>query len=125
MAMRTTLLLLIAVLIAAAPVASAQPRLEMRARPSFAFAPSDVRMEFRIAPDAANRTLEVSAESYEFFRGSVIQLEGERAPQVVSIEYHSLPAGDYSLRGALMNRKGDVVVMVEQQVTVMTTGGEH
>lgn len=114
-----------AAVIVATSTVSGRDRLEMRAKPAFAYAPSEVQMEFRIMPDAANRALDVVAESDSFYRSSVIELEGERAPTVVSIRYHGLPAGDYSLRGALVDRAGRVLVMVEKQVTVMTTGGEH
>lgn len=120
-----TRIALVVIVVMAAPAISGRARIEMRARPAFAFAPSTVRMEFRIAPDAGNRALVVSAESGEFFRSSTIELEGERAPETISIEYASLPAGEYSLRGALLDRKGDELAAVEKQVTVMTTGGEH
>ena len=124
MAARTRLVVL-AIVVLAAPAISGRVRLELRARPAFAYAPSDVRMEFRIAPDATNRALVVSAESDEFFRSSVIELEGERAPKTISIEYHGLPAGDYSLRGTLLDGKGDELAAVEKQVTVMASAGER
>ena len=122
---KTTRVLLTAAIVVAASTASGRARLELRARPAFAFAPSDVQMEFRISPDAANRALDVSAESDEFFRSSLVELEGERAPKVVTIHYHGLPAGDYNLRGALLNNDGRELAVVEKQVTVMATGGEH
>lgn len=121
----STRLLLVAIVVATPAAMSGRARLEMRARPAFAFAPSDVKMDFRIAPNAANRALTVSAESAEFFRSSVIELPGERAPETISIEYHGLPAGDYSLRGMLLDVKGDELASIEKQVTVMSTGGDH
>jgi hypothetical protein len=48
-----------------------------------------------------------------------------RAERVVSIRYQSLPAGDYSLRGALIDAEGHERAVVEKQITVMTSGGEH
>ena len=116
--------LLVAV-IATATTVSGRERLQLRARPAFAFAPSDVQMEFSILPDAANRVLEVSAESDDFFRSSVVELEGEHAPRLVSIRYQGLPAGDYNLRGALVNGEGQQLAVVQKTVTVMMSGGEH
>jgi hypothetical protein len=113
------------VLIALAPAVHGRERLEIRARPSFSFAPAELQLEFRIAPDSANRGLFVSAESDAFYRSSLIELEGERAQQVVSIRYQSLPAGDYSVRGALIDAEGRERTVIEKQITVMTTGGEH
>jgi hypothetical protein len=123
--MTSPMRVLLVAVIAAATTVSGRERLELRARPAFAFAPSDVQMEFSIAPDAANRTLEVSAESDDFFRSSVMELEGEHAPRVVSIRYQGLPAGDYSLRGALLNGEGRPLAVVQKTVTVMMSGGEH
>lgn len=120
-----TRLVVLAIVVVAVPPLSGRARLELRARPAFAYAPSELRMEFRIAPDATNRALVVSAESDEFFRSSVIELEGERAPKTIAIEYHGLPAGDYNLRGTLLDGEGDELASVEKQVTVMTSGGEH
>jgi hypothetical protein len=124
--MATTMrpLLVIAIVLASTGV-STRERLEMRARPAFAFAPSDVQMEFSIVPDAANRALEVSAESDDFFRSSVMELDGERAPRVISIRYRGLPAGDYHLRGSLVSDEGHEVAVIEKSVTVMMSGGEH
>ena len=108
-----------------APVVDGRERLEIRARPAFSFAPAEVQLEFRITPDSENRGLVVSAESDAFYRSSLIELEGERAQRVVSIRYQSLPAGDYSVRGALIDAEGHERAVVEKQITVMTSGGEH
>jgi len=116
--------LVLAMVSLAAAVQGAE-RLSLRARPGFAFAPADVHLEFQIAPDARNRALEVTAESFEFYRSSVIELEGERAQRLVTVRYPGLPAGDYSVRGALLDARGRERASVERQITIMTTGGEH
>jgi hypothetical protein len=108
-----------------APVVDGRERLEIRARPAFSFAPAELQLEFKITPDSENRGLVVSAESDTFYRSSLIELEGERAQRVVSIRYQSLPAGDYSVRGALIDAEGHERAVVEKQITVMTSGGEH
>lgn len=112
-------------MIVLAPAVHARERLELRARPAFAFAPSEVQLEFRISPDAENRGLVVSVESDDFYRSSLVELDGEHAQTVVSVRYQGLPAGDYNLRGALVDGAGHERAAVEKQITVMSTGGEH
>jgi hypothetical protein len=99
--------------------------LELRVGPAFSFAPAEVRLQFLIAPDRENGALDVVAESEDFYRSSRVELEGERAPRVLSIQYQGVPAGDYNLRGVLLDRHGNERVMVEKQITVMSTGGER
>ena len=99
--------------------------LELRVGPAFSFAPAEVRLQFLIAPDRENGALDVVAESEDFYRSSRVELEGERAPRVLSFRYQAMPAGEYSLRGVLLDRGGHERVMVEKQITVMSTGGER
>ena len=106
-------------------VVDGRERIEIRVRPAFSIAPAEVQLEFRITPDSENRGLVVSAESDAFYRSSLIELEGEHAQRVVSIRYQSLPAGDYSVRGALIDAEGHERAAAEKQITVMTSGGEH
>ncbi len=112
-------------MIALAPAVQGRERLEIRARPTFSFAPAEVHLEFTILPDAANRALEVTAESFDFYRGSLVELDGERAQHVVSIRYRDLPAGEYNVRGALLDGEGHERAVVDRQITVMSTGGER
>jgi hypothetical protein len=118
-------LLLALTMIVLAPAVHARERLELRARPVFAFAPSDVQLEFWITPDPENRGLLVSVESDDFYRSSLVELEGVRARKVLWVRYPSLPAGDYNLRGALIDAEGHERASAEKQITVMSTGGEH
>ena len=119
-----SLLFGLALLGMAAP-ATSRAALELRARPAFSFAPSYIQLDFVISPDRGNGALDVIAESDAFYRSSRIELEGERAPRILSIRYEAVPAGDYSVRGVLLDRTGRERVMVEKQITVMATGGER
>ena len=123
MTIRTVLFTIAA--IAVQPVVYGGQRLDIRVRPVFSFAPAEVHLEFVIAPDANNRLLEVSAESEDFYRSSAIDLEGERAPRVVAIRYRGLPAGEYDVRGALIDGEGRERVVAAKHIAVMTRGGEH
>lgn len=121
----TSRVLLVAAILMTAATVSGRERLELRARPAFAYEPADLQLEFAIVPDAENRALDVVAESYDFYRSSLIELEGERAQHIVSIHYHGLPAGEYFVRGVLLDVKGRERAMVQRQITVMSTGGER
>jgi len=52
-----------------------------------------------VTPDVDNRSLEVTAESGEYFRSSLIQLDGKEAPRTIAWSSR-LPGGDYQVRGA-------------------------
>ena len=75
----------------------------------------------RLEPDAANRGLEVIAESGDFYRSSAIQLEGDRAPRTVRFEFRSLPAGVYEVRAAVLGRDGQRRALARSRVNVVET----
>ena len=62
--------------VAVALPVSGGDRMAMVVTPAYALAPSPLRVRIRIEPSAENRSLMVSADSVEFYRGSEIPLEG-------------------------------------------------
>src|SRR5439155_24965013 len=70
--------------------------LTMKVSPRQALAPVNLRVSVRIEPSADNRALTIVAETSDFYRSSQIQLEGDRAPRVVSVEYPNVPGGEYN-----------------------------
>jgi hypothetical protein len=81
-------------------------RLTMNVSPAYSFAPSFLRIRVRVEPSAENRSLEVIAESAEFYRSSQIPLDGDRAPRTIVVEFPSVPAGDYDIAGVVTDRTG-------------------
>ena len=52
-------------------------------------------------------TLEIAVDSGEFYRSSEIALDGAQAAQSFTVEYRSMPAGDYEVPVRLRAQKGD------------------
>lgn len=81
-------------------------------------APANLTLRFSVAPDSANRALEVIADSDGFFRSSEIPLEGDNAPRTVFLEYRALPPGIYHISGVLLGTRGKERAMTEKTATV-------
>ena len=92
----------------AAASATEGPSLRTQVRPAIAKAPAEVRIEVWIAAKDDNRTLEIAVESGEFYRSSAIALDGAQAAQSFTVEYRSMPAGDYQVNVRLLAQKGHV-----------------
>ena len=83
-------------------------RVRMRVSPMVTQAPALVRIEMLIDPDSESRLLDVTIESADYFRGSSIPLEGDRAKRFHSIVYRSIPPGQYVVAILLKDPSGDV-----------------
>lgn len=102
---------------------NANEPVSMAVSPLQSFAPADLTIRLRVEPDAANRTLEVVAESGEYYRSSSIQLDGSDAPRTISIEFRDVPGGNYDVRGTLISSAGKARAAVRQHVTVIDPAG--
>ena len=113
-------------LLTAALAVNAGERLTIAVSPLQSFAPTNLTVRVHVAPDVNNRALEVTAESGEYFRSSLIPLDGKEAPQTVAVELRGLPGGDYQIRGTLIDSAGHPRTSVSQQVIVLAAvgGGE-
>ena len=98
-------------------------RLVLRVSPAVSFAPANLVVRATIQADAANRAVEVVAESNEFYRSSEIELDGENAPRTNTFEFRSLPSGTYEVRVTLRGGDGHQLANVRQQVNVIEAGG--
>ena len=63
----------------------ANDKLALRVSPAVAFAPATLRVQTTIEASAANRSVEIIAESEEFYRSSEMQLDGEAAPRTIRV----------------------------------------
>jgi hypothetical protein len=113
-------------LLTAALTVNAGERLTIAVSPLQSFAPTTLMVRIHVAPDVDNRALEVTAESGEYFRSSLIQLDGKEAPRTIAVELRGLPGGDYQVRGTLIDNAGRPRASVHQQVIVLAgaDGGE-
>jgi hypothetical protein len=109
-------------LTAALPV-NAGERLTIAVSPLHSFAPTTLTVRIHVAPDVDNRALDVTAESGEYFRRSLIPLDGKDAPRAIAVELRGLPGGDYQVRGTLIDNAGRARASVQQQVIVLAANG--
>jgi hypothetical protein len=111
-------------LLAAIPV-NAGERLTIAVSPLQSFAPTNLMVRVRVAPDEANRALEVSADSGEYYRSSRIPLDGKDAPRTITLEFQRLPGGEYEIRGALIDSADHARAFAREQVTVVSSAGDR
>jgi len=93
--------------------------LTMTVSPTQSFAPTTLTVRFHVEPDAANRELEVVADSGTYYRSSRLQLEGTDGPRTTSLELRNLPGGHYEVRGALIDSAGRPRAAVRTQINVL------
>jgi hypothetical protein len=101
--------------------ASGGEQLRIAVSPAVSFAPSRVDIRARVVPDAENRALEVIAESEDFYRSSLITLEGENAPATIMFAFRGLPGGEYVVSGILTDSGGRQRAIARRQVTVLSS----
>jgi hypothetical protein len=75
--------------------------LSLRVSPSVSCEPAFLHVEVRLEADDQNRSLEIVAESPDYFRSSRITLDGSKAPRLAVFEFRSLPSGVYEVTGIL------------------------
>jgi hypothetical protein len=90
--------------LAAAPVS-------LRITPAVAFAPASIHVFATLESNSDNRSLQVSIDSADYYRSSQVQLEGSRAPHVVSFDFRDVPDGDYKVTARLVRDSGDPEVV--------------
>ena len=107
---------------AAGPLGAGE-RLTLRVSPAVSFAPANLVVRATIQADRANRSVEVVAESNDFYRASEIELDGENAPRTNTFEFRSLPSGTYEVRVTVRGGGGQALANVRQEVNVIEAGG--
>jgi len=109
------------VFLSAAMTVKAGERLTMAVSPVQSFAPTNLTVRVHVPSDDANRALEVSADSGQYYRSSRIQLDGKDAPRTITVEFPRLPGGAYEIRGALIDSAGHARAFAREQVTVLAS----
>lgn len=93
--------------------------LRIAVSPATAFAPADVTVRAVVEADPDNRAVEVVAESADFYRSSEMPLDGDRAPRTTTIQFRSLPAGNYEVRATLRGANGETRTVVRRVIDVL------
>jgi hypothetical protein len=112
--------LFIAAIALAASSAQAGESVSLRVTPRFAMEPATVRITALVPRNGRNRALEIEADSQDFYRSSLITLDGANAASATVVEFRDLPGGLYAVTARVFDGSGRVLRMVEQDVEVMS-----
>lgn len=109
------------VAVIAVPAGAASP-LRVRVSPFHAFAPATLQVNASVDPSADNRTLEVVADSADFYRSSQVSLDGDRGPNTVHMELRDLPSGVYQVTVVLKDGAGRARAFARREINVISQG---
>ena len=90
---------------------TAQEKLQLQLSPTVSMAPAYVIVRAIVEHDADNRMLEIVADSESFYRRSVVDLDGDRAPKVNELKLIDIPGGEYDVSATLYDRHGERTVV--------------
>ena len=116
--MKARLLLVGALALAVAPLAGEQ-RVTIKLGGTVAFAPADLVVRTTVQADEDNRSIEIVAESIDFYRSSQIQLEGKHAPRTTLFHLRNLPGGKYEVRAILRGPGGRQLAFAQSPFNVV------
>lgn len=102
----TTSLLVLGAL--SVPQSPAKELVEIKVHGYYFAAPATVPITVAVEPGAQNRLLVVEVDSDDYFRSSGVELDGDKEKRLHSVEFKSLPAGEYTLRAQVLS-KSDVL----------------
>ena len=85
-------------------------------------APAYVIVRAIVEHDADNRMLEIVADSESFYRRSVVDLDGDRAPKVNELRLIAIPGGEYDVSATLYDSHGAQTV-VRRSIMVVSPNG--
>ena|SRR5437016_1940196 len=105
--------------------AGADEKLMLTVSPAVAFAPANLVVRARIESDSRNRTVQIVAESSDFYRSSEVQLDGDNAPVTNTFEFRSLPSGTYEIKATVLDAGGQPRASARSSVNVIASGGDR
>lgn len=94
----------------------------LKATPEISFAPAHLIVRAAIEPDPDNRALEIVIDSSDFYRSSLIQLEGDQAPRTSVMEFRAIPGGNYEISARLLGQNGEPRAVARRTVDVIANG---
>ena len=112
-------------LTASSVTVGAGEKFTMKASPEISFAPALLTVRTVTEPDPDNRALEIVIDSEDFYRSSLIQLEGDQAPSTSVIQFRSVPGGNYMISARLLGQGGESRAILRRVVDVIANGGDR
>jgi hypothetical protein len=104
--MRWSRLWLFGLALSTATLGAAGEPVSVRVNPSVAIAPTILAISVKVAPQAANRALEIVVDSGDFYRLSRTQLEGDQGPVLNNLKIDGVPAGEYEVTATVIGDDG-------------------
>ena len=98
---------------------AALEKLQLQVNPSVSMAPASVIVRAIVERAAENRQLEIVADSEDFYRRTVLDLDGESAPKVNELRLIDIPGGEYEVTATLYDSKG-VRTAARRSIMVMS-----
>ena len=92
--------------IGAATGGATEKRLRIDVTPRFSMAPGAFRVRAVVTPEPKNRSLEVVADSSNYYRSSTIALNGANAAAITELFLENLPGGTYQVTVTLTDADG-------------------
>jgi hypothetical protein len=87
--------------------------------PRVSRAPAIVRVLVRVEPAAGNRALQIVIDSDTYYRSSTIELSGEDAPRLHTMEFRHVPVGVHDVDVSLLGATGSVRAVVHDRVLIL------
>jgi hypothetical protein len=115
--------LILVLLVSSALPTFAGERVSLRVTPAIAFAPANLIVRAIVESNKDNRSLEIIAESPDFYRSSETALDGDHAPRVTMMQFKSMPGGEYRVRAIIKGVSGQQLAMADTQVNIVSEGG--
>jgi hypothetical protein len=85
---------------------STESRLRIEVTPQVSSAPAVLTVRAIVPPDAANRALQIVADSGSFYRSSMVPLDGANAAAITETRIKNLPGGEYDVSVMLVDANG-------------------
>ena len=82
-------------------------RLRIDVVPRFSSAPGAFRVRAIVTREENNRSLEIVADSGDYYRSSTLQLDGAHAATVTEMFFRNLPSGSYQVTVTLVDADGN------------------
>ena len=100
---------------------SAKDDVEIRLSGRYFAEPATVQMIIAVEPSAENRTLRVEADGDNMFCSTEVQLAGDKAQRLHTIQFKNLMAGEYTLRAQVLSNSS-VRSQATQEIMVAGDG---
>ncbi len=90
---------------------SAAERLMLQISPTISMAPAFVLIRAIVEHNDDNRRLEIVADSGDFYRRTVIDLDGANSPVINELKLQDIPGGEYDVLAVLYDAHGNRTIV--------------